>query len=214
MAYAPGYTYQGQPGGASATASGIGNAGTMFSLFGVIAQAVSSYYAAEASRYDARSTALALEHQSRVSQLNARAAEAEAESILEAGQSEVARVGREYARLQAETNVSTAAHGVQAGVGNAAEVSASIELARQIDALTINRNAARAAASARMDSVNNQNQSLFASIGARNARRTARSINPYLAAGTALVSGGAGVANTWTQNQRWQAWAARNGGGS
>jgi hypothetical protein len=149
--------------------------------------------AARSERYQLRSSALSAEFDATMADLNARTAEFDAEHILRAGQREIGQLGLEYGQARGARRASTAAAGIQAGVGSAAEVAASSTLAHQLDALTVNSNAVRAAGRMRTEAVNQRNRGLLARTSAENARGAARSINPWVSAGASLLSSGTAV---------------------
>lgn len=172
----------------------LGGVGAVMAVAGVAMSAIGSYYSAVSQRYAARSQALDLEFQGTMADLNARAAELEAQGLLEAGQLEKARVTQQYGALGSAVRVRQAAAGLQAGVGSAAEVQVSIEAAKEIDALTIERNAVRAAGVSRMRAVDFRNRALLARTSARSVRQMAGTISPGLAAFTSLLGGAGQVA--------------------
>lgn len=88
---------------------------------------------------------------------------------------------------KAQQRVNTARRGVLASAGSSAEVRASMELMRQIDAQTININGVRQANAARMQAQNYRSSAEAARVSAQNLRQTNRGVTPY------LVSLGAGA---------------------
>lgn len=177
--------------GASNAGAGISTAGTVMMGVGALTSAIGAYYGAQLAKLQAKSGALNAEFEASMSALNARNAERDAQSILEAGQREQALRGLLSAQEKADILVSSASRGVQAGAGNAAEIRASAELAKQLDMIAINANSVRAANERRTQAVGFLNQSSMASTNARNLRASGRSISPSLLAATSLL-GGAG----------------------
>lgn len=187
------------------TASQWGNFGAATSIGGIAVQAAGAYYAAKSQQYQLRSQALDLEFQATIAGLNARAAEGDAQSALEAGKREAGRIGLQYRQVKEAARTRTAAGGIQAGVGSAAEEQASIAYAKEADQITISSNAVRAANASRMAAVGQRNNQRMAMVGARNARRAAGSISPWLAAGSSLIGGAGDVSSRWAQDARWSA---------
>lgn len=179
------------------TLAGIKDFGVIMGVTGILQSAIGSYYAVQAQRYQLRSQALDLEFQGSIADINARAAEQDAQATLRAGQQQKALSTLRYGQAKAASRTRQAAAGVQAGVGSAGEVQASIEVAKELDSLTIERNAVRAAGASRTRAVNFQNQALLSRVSAANVRRTAGTLNPALAATTSLIGGAGQVASQW-----------------
>ena len=90
-----------------------------------------------------------------------------------------------------------AAAGIQGGVGSAAEVVASIDLAKETDQLAITKNAVRAASAARTGRVAQMNQAMLSGVSAVNLRSSASSMSAGLAAGTSLLGSAGAVSRNW-----------------
>jgi hypothetical protein len=200
MAYAPGYSYQGQP----TSRPFIGNAWEGFGFLAPVTDAlvgaVGSYYAVKSQKEELRSRALDAEFAAGVANINARAAEQDAQAELEAGRDEQARVTAQYGQTRADAIAAAAARGVEGA--SVQEQLASIELAKQTDSLTITRNSVRAANRRRAEAVNERNAGLLGRVSARNIRGSASSLNPALAAGSSLLAGASGIASQWTPRYR------------
>lgn len=154
-------------------------------VFGQLSQAYAGFSAARLASYEAKAHASAYGYRARMLELDRRQAEIRAESILAQGQDEVGRVGLEAGQRRAAITAATAARGVEAGVGTAAEVQASERLIQQIEAYHINLGAVRAANAARAGATAIANEALLARTSAGNLRRSARAARPE----TALVAG-------------------------
>jgi hypothetical protein len=172
------------------------------SIAGALTGAIGSFYSAKNQQYQLKSQALSLEFERSIANINARAAELDAKHILEAGRHQKALVTLQAGQVKASQRVSQAAAGIQGGVGSAAEVLASTELAKRLDSLTIDANTARAAMAARSRAVNFQNQSLLTGVSAQNLRDSAGSISPFMAAGTSLLGSASRVASRHVANRR------------
>ena len=202
----------------------IGDAGPIMQIAGMATQAIGSYYGAKMQqiqlraqsdtlRYQSQSQAMSLQFQKDMSTLNAELSEADAQQILLAGEREAGQISRRYGRAKSSNRASMAARGVQLGVGSTAEVDASIELAKQVDMLTINANRTRAAAAARMQRVNYANQALMSGVSASNVAAmgeisasnlasSASSISPFGQAFSSLLGNAGAVANTWYRDNQ------------
>lgn len=171
--------------------------GMALGIAGALGSAVGTFFEVKTQQYQARSAALSAEFEATLSAHDARNAELDAQSILQAGQEEIGRLTMAAGAERASRRASMAASGIELGAGSAVEVQASADLITAIDRFTISRNALRAAAAQRMQGVNASNRSLLASVSAQNLRASARSMNPWLAAGTSLLTSGARSATNW-----------------
>lgn len=184
------------PGAAAAggSAAGLGGAGIALAVAGMVMGAIGSFYGAKTEANQLRSRALSAEFEASESRLNAAGAEMDAQSILAAGAHEKGLRSLGYAQEAGAQKVATAASGVEIGNGSAAEVAASIELAKQVDMLTVTKNTVQAAGQARMQRAQLRGRALIGDVSAANLRASARTINPALAAITSLVGGGGQLA--------------------
>ena len=192
----------GSSGGISASAAGgISQASMILAAFGAVNSAIGSYYSALGQRYELRSQASSLDFEGSMADLNARLAERDASALLEAGKHEKALSTLRFGQVKEASRTRMAAGGVELGVGSAAEVQTSIEAAKEIDSLTIERNALRAAGASRMQAVNLRNQAQLARVSAANLRRTAGTISPALSAFTSLIGGAGQVSSAYLSRQ-------------
>lgn len=175
----------------------LGNASLGLSIGGGLTSAIGSYYSVQAAQYRARAHASALLHQQQLSYINARQAERDAQGSILAGQRDAAMAGQRYGQIKAAIVARQSASGIQAGVGSAAEVAASVEIAKQTDMLTITRNSVRQANASRTGRVNALNRASAAGAQASTLGLMASSMNPGLAAGTSLIGGAGQVARQW-----------------
>jgi hypothetical protein len=90
-----------------------------------------------------------------------------------------------------------AAHGVTLGQGSSGEVLASMDLTKDLDVLSINSNATRAAWGERTAATNYSNQSDIDRTSAVNANRTAGSISPGMAVTGSLLNSATSIASQW-----------------
>jgi hypothetical protein len=184
------------------TLSGLASFGLIMGAVGTLTSSIGAYYSTLAQRYQLRSQALDLEFQGSIANINARAAERDAHIALEAGRHEKAASTLRYGQAKESVRAQTAAAGVQAGVGSAAEVQASIELAKQTDSLTIERNAFRAAGASRARAVDFRNQALLSRVSAGNLRRFAKTMKPGLSALTSFIGGAGQVSSSYLYQQQ------------
>lgn len=188
---------------------GLQDFGFGMAISGLLMSAIGSYYAVDAQKYQLEAQSLALEHEATMANINARAAENDAAAILRAGRQEKALATLRYGQAKGQQRASVAARGIQAGVGSAGEVAASIEYAKDVDSYTIDVNAYRAASAARRRAVDYRSQSLLGRTSARNVRRSAQSLRPGMAAATSVLGGAGGVARDYAQGMRLNTFFAR-----
>lgn len=189
---------------ASTFNEGLANFGLIASFASTALSAVGNFYAVKSQQNVLKSQALSAEFASSMSAINARAAEQDAQAITEAGNREQSRVSARYGQAKGAARAAMAGRGIQAGVGSAAEVQASIEHAKQADVFAVNSNAVRAANAARTQAVNERNQSLLSGVSAANLRGTARTLDPYAAVAGSLLEGASGIASQWLARTRYK----------
>jgi hypothetical protein len=174
-----------------ATKDAFQTAGPMLSFFGTINSAVGTYYQTQAK-------ASALQHQAEMAEINARISERSAQSAMLAGQKQIGQLGLKAGKLKSAQKVSLAANGVVVGSGSAAEILASTDLLKEIDANQIWQNTVQKAWSIRTQGTNQYVSSLT-------AKAAADSLSPFGAAGGTLLSGVGDVATNWyaLNKDRW-----------
>lgn len=171
--------------------------GGLTAVFGAINSAVGSYYAAKTQQYQLQSQASALQFQAGMDAINAHSAEMSAQSILEAGKTQVEQYTMKAGQQAASEQVVTAARGIDLTSGSAVTQRASDDLVKQIDVMTINSNATRAAWAQRDQETNYRNASLMEQAGAVNALASANSISPGSAMTTSLLNSATSIASKW-----------------
>lgn len=180
----------------------IQTAGFILQIAGALQGAVGSFYAAKSQSYQMKAQAKNLEFQQTMSNINARMAEDEAQSIMQAGEREIGQYTMRAGQAKASQQVAQAAGGVESGVGSAAETMASMEYVKQVDTLTINSNRVRAAAAARAQAANYRTQGLLQGVSAQNLYRSARSNQPWTGISGSLLGSAGSVAANWAQAER------------
>jgi len=181
----------------------------MLGIIGSVSTAIGTYYAAKSQQYQLKSQALSLEFQQSMSQINARQSEFQAQSILQAGERQVGQLTMRYGKAQGARRASTAASGVSLGVGSTAEVEASQNIAKEIDALTINANTVRASEEARLRGVGFENQALLQGVSAQNLNASAGTLSPFGSAATSLIGSASSLATNWFRDKSLESLLAR-----
>lgn len=183
--------------------------------FGAIQGMIGTYYSSKTQQYQLESAKLSYENQRDMSEINARMAESQAQAILLAGENQKAQVTLRAGKIKSMSKASMAARGITLGVGSAAENIATVDLMKEVDALTINYNTVRAAAAARTQKVNLENQALMYGVSASGAGMAADQINPWMSAANSLIGSATNVAASYlgTKQQRTLATAIANAGG-
>ena len=162
--------------------------GPMMSTFGAINSAIGTYYQSQAMSNN-------LKFQADMSKINAGVAESNAQATLLAGQRAQQNVRLRTAKLKAQQKVSMAANGVDLGSRSATNILTTTDTMGEIDALTVESNAIRAAFGYRTQSVNDMNTSRMSSAAADG-------ISPYGSAASSLLGNAGSVASSWYRNSK------------
>lgn len=194
-----------------ATATLGSHLGALSAIFGGITSAVGTYYAAKSAQSQLKSQSMNFQFQSDMAAINARSAENDAQSILEAGKTQVQQYTLRAGQEKAATTASTAARGVTLGVGSAREIAASQDIVKDMDVMTINSNATRAAFAQRTRATNYKNESLLDNVSSQNATRSAASINPKGSAFTSLLGSASSIASQWDWRRKLPSLVAQGG---
>lgn len=175
-------------GGAGGGSNAFAAAAPYMMAIGAIQGMVGTYYASETAKFqqkmqginqsfqygmqgiNAESSAANLEFNADMADLNAKNMENQAQWSLLTGQRQIGQLTMRAGKIKSAQRASQAARGIVAGVGSAAEEIATTDLTKEMDAITINVNATRAAESARVQKVNFENQSMLARVSAKSAR--------------------------------------------
>lgn len=142
------------------------------------------------SYYGARQQKSSLNFQADIADINARMAESSAQIELQRGQQQVGAITAKAGQVKSSQRAAMAANGIDLGVGNAAEVLATTDLTKEVDANTAQANAVRSAWGYRTQASNMMTE-------AQMKRSTSDSISPWGAAATSLLGGATSVAGTW-----------------
>lgn len=155
----------------------IGQVGGMFT------SAIGSYYSAAAQK-------AMLKGQAAIAETNARISEMGAQSALYQGQQQVGQLTMRAGQIKSGQRAAMAANGIDLGEGNAAEVQASTDIMKEIDANTLTANAVRSAWGYRTQATNFENEAIM-------KRAQGSVISPFGAAATSLVNSAGAVASNW-----------------
>jgi hypothetical protein len=195
----------------ASTQKAFADAGPALQVGGMISSALGSYYSAQQAQYQLESTKLSYQYQQQVAEINAVAMEREAQSILMSGQYQNAASTMKYGKIKSSTKASQAARGITLGIGSAAEEIATIDLMKETDSITINGNAVRAAAAARIKGAGLTATANMLGVSASAAHVASELINPFSAGANSLISGGSQIAQSWYKDRRLAAIEARLG---
>lgn len=116
---------------------------------------------------------LSLGHEASIAESNARMSELQAQSALLQGERQEQSVRLATAGLKSRQRVSMAANGIDLGSDSAVNTLTTTDVLGEIDAITVQTNAARAAWGHRAEATNFSNQALFARAGASTLDPTA-----------------------------------------
>jgi hypothetical protein len=194
-------------GGSSATGEALSAVGWFGSWAGTGLSAVGAFYGAKSQKDALAAEASAMEFAGSMADIEARGAEQDAQAIIDAGHREKAMLTYQQGQDRAAVEVAQAGSGTTGG-GSNAEVRASQRLLQQLDVNQQNVNTVRAAYASRLRATDLRNQGSLARVSASNRRSTARSIDPYLAGTSSLLSSTGTLANQWvwreSRNQRYR----------
>jgi hypothetical protein len=144
--------------------------------------AVTGYFSALTKRQTLKNKAVSLEFQGTMADMQARDYEDQALLLIEAGNSEISRRGMQAGQERAQAIVGSARRGVLLGAGSSAEVRASMEIVRRMEARTIKTNVRRQSQQARRAALNSRLSAQAARVSAQNARGAASAVSPGLVA--------------------------------
>lgn len=150
---------------------------------GAAASTVGAFYSARSQQISARGAA-------DIAEINAGQSELAAQQELARGNAAVGAATQRAGQVKGAQRAALAANGVDLGVGSAAEVLTSTDLAKENDMNTLTANAVRAAWGQRMQSTNFTNEALAKRAGAD-------SISPGMAAFSSLLGSATQVASSW-----------------
>lgn len=184
------------------TGQSLKNLGLLTAVLGGVNSAIGTYYQAKTEQYQERSEASSFAFQSDMASINASREELRAESIQEAGKSQIANYTRAAGEQKAAATASMAARGVSLGVGSAAEISASQDIEKSLNVLAINQNTTRQAWAAREQATDYRNEALLDRTSSMNALRSAKSVSPVGATVNSLLGSATQIAGQWD----WQRW--------
>jgi hypothetical protein len=179
--------------GASAAQSGFGSAGMMLMAASAVSQAIGSFYSAKTQQMQLKMQQENLLFQSRMANRAATAAYVRAQEMERAGQQAVGRYTMQAGAAKSTAKTQLAARGIQAGKGSAAEIMATFDLVRGIDALTITSNSIRAANAERMRGAAMRGQAAVSAASGQAYGLAAGAITPALSGVSSLLGSAANI---------------------
>jgi hypothetical protein len=182
------------------TGQAITNMSLVTGVLQGVSSAIGSFYAAKTAQYEAKSQASSFAYQSNMAAINASREETLAESIEESGKSQIANYTMRAGQQKSAATASMAARGIALGVGSAADVSASMDVEKDLNVLAINSNTTREAWGAREQGTDYTNQALLDRTSAVNALSSARAISPIGSTVNSLLGSATQVAIRWDAN--------------
>ena len=169
-------------------------AGGVLSIGSTVTGMIGSMAAADTARYQARSSALNLEHQEDMAKINAGMLEMEAQQIFRAYDRQIMTKTMAAGLKKGTARASFAARGIQMGVGSTANAFASAAVMREIDKITMNSNRIRAANKMRTRGVQSDIRADMLGVSADNMFATASAVSPFLNMTNTLWAGAADFA--------------------
>lgn len=166
-----------------------------------LSQAIGSYYQAQAQRRQLSAIESSARFQQRLAEINVRQLENEAVSVLDAGNRAMTMRSSQYRQVQGEQVAQQAASGVDLSSASAAEARASVELANQVDRLTMRSNAVAEANRVRMQAEGQRAQVDMLGLSARNLMRSRKAISPWAGPISGLLDLVGTASGRWQQSQ-------------
>ena len=163
----------------------MGQAGLAMQGIGAIVGVMGAYASVAAMKRN-------LKAQAELAAINAKTAEATAQSMLLAGQRSEQRSSIATANLKSTQTTAFAANGIDLGEGSAARTLTSTDVLGEIDKNTIHANAVREAWGYRANVTNYQNDALLKTAAGE-------SLSAGVAAGTSLLNSAGSIASNWYQ---------------
>lgn len=178
----------------------LADAGQGSQLGGMLLQAIGTYYGVRSQQLSLRSSAMSAEFDATMADLNARQAEAQANDILRAGDDRAALLTMQRGQQEATERTTQGASGFTGG-GSAAEVQASMALARRLDVYGIRLESIAQANAARTQGVNFRNRAALSRVSARNLRATSGTMSAWGSTLTSLLGSGSTLSSQWAQKE-------------
>lgn len=176
--------------------------GMIMQAVGAVHTGIGAYYGARAQKLTLKAQASALEYQQRMAQLNQRIVAREAVSEFQQAQKMIGQRTMQHGQAQAQARASMAARGIQAGVGSAGEIMASMEYAKQAESMAMNAQAVRQREDMMMQRTNVATQGIMAGAQAEGLRGMADAIMPIAHLMVGLTSSGGQVLSQWANTQQ------------
>jgi len=169
----------------------LGNFSLGAQIGGQVTQAIGNYYAAQSQRDQLKARALSADFAAQTAEFNMRMASHRAAKVREAAEQQVGLTRMRYAEERASARAGAAARGVDVDEGSALEQERAIQLASEIDSMTIQMNADEQAFGVELEGANQATAAAMARVSARNIRSTANAISPTAAYFTTEVGNAA-----------------------
>ena len=169
---------------------------------GAVHQSIGAFYGARSQKLTLKAQASALEYQQRMANLNQRIVAREAVDAYQQAQKMIGQVTMQRGQEQAQARASMAARGLQAGVGSAAEVMASMEYAKQYESMAMSAQAVRQRASMMTQRTDIANQAMMAGVQAGALRGAAGAIMPGQALIGSLLGSAGNMMSQWAYAQQ------------
>ena len=170
-------------------------------LSGAVTGAIGSYFQVKSKQNELKSQALSLEYQKTISDINARQAESQAQTIMLAGERQIGAYTMKAGLQRGAAKASMAARGGVLSEGSNLETMTTHDLMKEVDTLTINANTVRAAAAARTQGTNYENQGLLQGVSAENLRGSAATMSPGMAGFSSLLGSATTVSSALYQRK-------------
>ena len=156
-------------------------AGALVGVIGVIGQSI-------AGKENLKAQARTIQHEAFLANLNARAKEREVSAAKDQGRLNIAQVSSQAGQIKGKQDTNAAARGVVIREGSAGEVTATTDIAKEVEMLAINRSSIERSLAIGRQALSLRGGSLLDRISAGNLRRSASNIQPGISGGAQFIS--------------------------
>ena len=178
------------------TAAQMAQVSLVSQIGGMASSGIGAFYGAKSQQAALAGQAGILDANASLARTQAKMAEAAAYYALDQGQKRVGAVTMKYGQVKGAQRARLAANGVNLGDGSAAELQASADLMKEVDALTISADATRESLRYKAQGIAAESQATYGAE-ATMRRGAGEGISPFGALASTIVGSAGTVASSW-----------------
>lgn len=179
------------------TAAQMAQVSLVSQIGGMASSGIGAFYGAKSQQAALAGQAGILDANASLAKTQAKMAEAAAYYALDQGQKRVGAVTMKYGQVKGAQRARLAANGVDLGDGSAAELQASADLMKEVDALTISADATRESLRYKAQGIAAESQATAYGAEATMRRGAGEGISPFGALASTIVGSAGTVASSW-----------------